>query len=1146
MSFKRVLVANRGEIAVRIIRAANDLNLGTVALHSADDSASLHTKMADETWALKGRGVPAYLDIDGIITAAQDTGCDAIHPGYGFLSENAGFAQRCAAEGIVFIGPKVESLELFGDKGQARAAAARAGVPIPRGVDRSVSLEEARAFFASLGPNAGMMIKAIAGGGGRGSRRVTEEDQVEDTYDRCRSEAMSALGNGALYVEEFIRRARHIEVQILGDCQGNIIHLGERECSVQRRYQKAVEVAPAPHLTDGLRSKIIDAALRLAESVDYANLGTFEFLVNAANSDGGDTFSFIEVNARLQVEHTVTEAVTGVDIVQAQIQLAGGSLLSDLGLDDPALPKPRGYAIQARVNMETLTADGSVRPGGGTLRSYEAPNGPGVRTDGFGYAGYTTNSFFDSLLAKVIVHTPTERFEDAVQRLVRALSEFRIEGVDTNIGFLHEVITHADFTNGEMHTRWVDEHIEQLARAGATDAPRRWIETALVPMEQGGPIKQASPITGTAPVMMDNSDPLALFIYDQSVKQTQSLSGENQDEAPSLVGPNGLIGLPAPIQGTIVQILVREGDPIHGGQEIVIMEAMKMEHAIRAERAGIVRILDVAEGEIIVEGHPLIFIEEADVGEGEIQTAEEIDPDYIRPDLEETYVRHAYTLDENRPEAVAKRRRFGFRMPRENIDQLVDPGTFKEYGSLVVARQHQRLSEEDLRKNTPADGLVAGIGMVNGKYLPDERARTMVISYDYTVLAGTQGNRNHYKQDRMFELAERFKIPLVFFTEGGGGRPGDDWIGPGVAFDTHTFTQFSKLSGWVPLVGVTNGRCFAGNTALLACCDVIIATEGSTIAMGGPAMVESGGLGVYTPEELGPMSFQVPNGVVDILVKDEVEAVEVARKYLSYFQGYIDEWKAPDQRKLRHIIPENRLRLYDMREVIETIADEDSVLEIREKFGIGIITSFIRVEGNPMGVIANNPHHIAGAIDSDGADKCARFIQLCEAFDIPVLSLMDCPGMMVGPDVEATALVRHCVRTFNAGANMTSPLFAVVVRKAYGLGVQAMCGASSFVGFFSVAWPTAEFAGMAIEGRIKLGYRKELEAIEDPKKRLAEYTRRVDEAYERAKAVNAAAGYGIDDVIDPADTRSWISMGLRSIPPVPPRTEKKYPYIDTW
>ncbi|HIC35021.1 MAG TPA: carbamoyl-phosphate synthase large subunit, partial [Gammaproteobacteria bacterium] len=320
----------------------------------------------------------------------------------------------------------------------------------------------------------------------------------------------------------------------------------------------------------------------------------------------------------------------------------------------------------------------------------------------------------------------------------------------------------------------------------------------------------------------------------------------------------------------------------------------------------------------------------------------ELDLDYIRPDLKESIDRHSFTLDENRPEAVAKRRARGYRMPRENIAQLVDLGSFQEYWPLIVAKQHQRHDIETLRKNSPADGVVAGTASINGKYFDDQNSRALVVSYDYTVLAGTQGRRNHYKQDRLYDLANRFRLPIVLFSEGGGGRPGDDDTGPRVAFDTHTFTQFSKLSGLVPLIGVNNGRCFAGNTALLACCDIIIATEGSTIAMGGPAMIEGGGLGIYTPEEVGPMSFQVPNGVVDILVEDEEEAVDVAKKYLSYFQGPINEWEAPDQRKLRHIVPENRVRLYDMREIIQTIADTNSVLEIREKFGIGIITSFVR------------------------------------------------------------------------------------------------------------------------------------------------------------------------------------------------------------
>ncbi len=1144
MGFRSILVANRGEIAIRITRAANDLGIRAVAVYSEDDSASLHRTIADEAYALEASGVPAYLNVDGIIEAAKECNCDAIHPGYGFLAENAAFAKKCAENGIVFIGPDIENLELFGDKGRARAAAADADVPVLAGIDTPVSLEEAREFYASLGDQAGMMIKAVAGGGGRGTRAVTDAAGIERAYRRCRSEATTAFGNGDLYVEEFIERARHIEVQILGDNKGDIVHLGERECSVQRRFQKILEIAPSPYLSKTLRARIIDAALRLAKSASYSNLGTFEFLVDANAADGEDSFYFIEANARLQVEHTVTEAVTGVDIVQAQIQLAEGASVKDIGLDGPDISEPRGFAIQTRINMETLMEDGTVRPGGGTLRSYEAPNGPGVRTDGFGYAGYTTSPSFDSLLAKIITHSPVPKFETAVQRSLRALSEFRIEGVSTNIPFLTNVLRHPDFVDGSVHTRWVDEHIETLAKVDSSAAPRRWVESS-APIA-GGPGTHASPLIGTAPAMVDTSDPLALFDYDRQVKDAQAAEEVAETETPSLIGPDGSVGVAAPIQGTIVQISVSENDEIRVGQELMIMEAMKMEHVIRANTSGIIKKINVAPGDIIVEGHPLVFVEQADVGDAALESEDEIDLDYIRPDLAEAYARHAYTLDENRPEAVAKRYARGYRMPRENIAQLVDEGTFKEYGPLVVARQHQRQTDEELRRNTPADGLVAGIGSVNGKYFTPDRARTMIISYDYTVLAGTQGGRNHYKQDRMFHLSERFKLPLIFFTEGGGGRPGDDRTGPGVAFDTNTFTQFSQLSGWVPLVGVTNGRCFAGNTALLACCDVIISTERSTIAMGGPAMVEAGGLGVYTPEELGPMSFQVPNGVVDILVKDEEEAVEAAKKYLSYFQGPIAEWEAPDQRKLRHIVPENRMRLYDMREIINTIADKDSVLEIREKFGVGVITAFMRVEGKPIGVIANNPHHIAGAIDSDGADKGARFVQLCDAFDIPMFSLMDCPGMMVGPDVESTALVRHCVRMFNAGANITTPLFLTVVRKAYGLGVQAMCGASSFMGFFSVAWPTAEFAGMAIEGMVKLGFRKELAAIEDPKERLAEYQRRVDYAYERAKAVNASAGYGIDDVIDPADTRSWLVMGLNSVPPTPERTEKKYPFISTW
>jgi acetyl/propionyl-CoA carboxylase alpha subunit len=1144
VALSRLFIANRGEISIRIARAASDLGISSVAVYSQDDAASLHVRAADEAVALKGSGAAAYLDAFGLIAAAKALGCDAVHPGYGFLSERADFAQQCAQAGLVFVGPSVAHLELFGDKARARAAALAAGVPVMAGLDHAVTLQQAQDFFASLGPGGAMIIKAVAGGGGRGTRAVLTADEIAPAFKRCQSEAKAAFGVEDVFVESFIQRARHIEVQIAGDGRGDIVHLGERECSIQRRFQKVIEVAPAPGLDASLRDRILDAAVRFARSVGYSSLGTFEFLVDATGRPGAQPFVFIEANARLQVEHTVTEAVTGVDLVQTQIRLARGESLHDIGLDAPGVATPRGHAIQCRINMETFGADGVIKPASGTLSAYDPPTGPGVRTDGFGYAGYRTSTAFDSLLAKVIVHAPTPRYGDAIRRTLRALSEFRIEGVGHNIGFLHAVLSHPDFESASVHTRWIDEQVSALAGASQT-APRRFVEGAPAPTRLAG--ASAGTTSGHAGARVSSRDPLALFAHDAQVKAEQTLdaaSDATSEAHPD--APEGTTALVAPIQGTIVALDVLEGDTVRAGQQVAIVEAMKMEHVISAAQGGVVRRITMNQGDVVREGYPIVFLEPVDGLGDAMQAAAAIDPDHIRADLREALDRHALTLDAHRPKAVARRHGQGYRMPRENIAELADAGSFKEYWPLIVAMQHQRNDAETLRRETPADGVVAGTCSINGDLFDDTRSRAIIVHYDYTVLAGTQGRRNHYKQDRMFELAQRFRMPLVLFGEGGGGRPGDDHVGPRVAFDTHTFTTYSKLSGLVPLVAIVNGRTFAGNTALVACSDVIIATEGATLAMGGPAMIEGGGLGIYTPEEVGPMSFQVPNGVVDLLVKDEQAAVLAARKYLSYFQGPTKGWQANDQLNLRHVVPENRLRLYDMREVIRTIADRDSVLELREKFGIGVITAFIRVEGKPMGVIANNPHHLAGAIDSDGADKGTRFLRLCDAFDIPVLSLMDCPGIMVGPDHERTALVRHSVRMFNVGANMTTPLFGVIVRKAYGLGVQAMCGASALVGFFTVAWPTAEFSGMNIEGAVKLGYRKELAAIADPDARRAEFDRRVAQAYDTAKAVNASQGGGLDDVIDPADTRDWIAQSLRRLPPVPERTGKKYPFIDPW
>ena len=422
----------------------------------------------------------------------------------------------------------------------------------------------------------------------------------------------------------------------------------------------------------------------------------------------------------------------------------------------------------------------------------------------------------------------------------------------------------------------------------------------------------------------------------------------------------------------------------------------------------------------------------------------------------------------------------------------------------------------------------------------------MAIAYDYTVFAGTQGVMNHKKTDRMLQLAEQWRLPLVLFAEGGGGRPGDtDFVGV-AGLDCHTFVGMARLSGLVPLVGVVSGRCFAGNAALLGCCDVIIATENASIGMAGPAMIEGGGLGSFAAEQVGPVEVQGPNGVIDVLVADEAEAVRVAKQYLSYFQGSVSDWQCADQRELRHLIPQNRLRVYDIRQVIDNLADSGSVLELRRQFAPGLISAFIRIEGRPFGLIANNPAHLGGAIDAAAGDKAARFMQLCDAFDLPMISLCDTPGFMVGPEAEKQATVRHVSRMFVAAASLSVPFFSVVLRKGYGLGAMAMAAGSFHSSLFSIAWPSGEFGAMGLEGAVRLGFAKELAAQPDEAAQKALFDKLLAKAYNNGKALNMASYLEIDAVIDPAETRAWLLRGLNVAPRPAAREGKKRGFVDTW
>ena len=617
----------------------------------------------------------------------------------------------------------------------------------------------------------------------------------------------------------------------------------------------------------------------------------------------------------------------------------------------------------------------------------------------------------------------------------------------------------------------------------------------------------------------------------------------------------GLTELAVPFAGTVVRVDVAPGDRVAAGAVLLLIESMKMEHVVEAAAPGTVARVAVSAGDAVQSGDVLLSIDQTETESGtEAMAANGSAPVVVddrghdlRPELEELRARVAAMLDEGRPVATERRHAGGRRTARENIEDLCDPDSFEEYGGLVIAAQRARRSTEDLVANTPADGLVAGIGRVNGELFDSERSRCAVLSYDYSVLAGTQGQMNHRKKDRLFELVERLRLPVVLFAEGGGGRPGDTDMAVVTGLDTEAFALFGALSGKVPLVGVVSGRCFAGNAALLGCCHVIIATPDANIGMGGPAMIEGGGLGVYRPEEVGPVSVQVPNGVVDVLCADEKEAVEVARRYLSYFQGDVRDWMAPDQDELRGVVPPDRRRVYDIRRALDIVADEGSVLELRPSFAPGMVTALARIEGRAVGVIANNPMHLAGAIDAANADKAARFLQLCEAFSVPVLSLCDTPGFMVGPEAEETALVRHVSRMFVVGASLTVPFACVITRKAYGLGAQAMAGGSFRRPLFTVAWPTGELGGMGLEGAVRLGFRRELDRIDDPDERAAAFDAMLARAYEHGKAVHVAEHFEIDDVIDPALTRRRIVHAFEAAPAGRESgSGGRRPFVDTW
>ncbi|MGI5168141.1 carboxyl transferase domain-containing protein [Spirillospora sp. CA-253888] len=1066
-----ILVANRGEIAVRILRAAGALGERAVAVHARDDARSLHVARADAACALPGEGPAAYLDGAAIVAAALAEGCDAVHPGYGFLSENAGFARRCAEAGLTFVGPRPEVLELFGDKARARAFARENGVPVMPGTTGATSLAEARAFAAEHGP---VMVKALSGGGGRGMRAVHDPAGLAEAYERCRSEALQAFGDGDLYVERLAGNARHVEVQVVGDGDG-VRHLWDRDCSLQRRHQKLIEVAPAQGLDAGLRGRLLDAAVRLAEAVGHEGLGTFEFLVSGAE------FWFIEANPRLQVEHTVTEEVTGVDLVRAQIRLARGASLAEVGL--ARTPDVRGCAVQARVNTETLGPDGSPRAGAGTLTAFTPPSGPGVRVDTHGYTGHRTSPRYDPLLAKVTAWGPD--FAAARDRAHDALGEFQIDGVPANLALLQNVLRHPGSAAGVWDTGFVTAHLDELSSA----EPRR------VRFEPVG-APEAAAATGTA-------------------------------------APEGTVPVVAPMQGVVASVEVAEGDRVRAGAPLLALEAMKMEHVVRASGDGVVRRIAAAKGDLVDEGAPLLFVEpgepSGDAPDAPGADAPEAGADWSA-EVAEIRRRHGLAHRMGGPEKIARQHATGRLTVRDRIAALADPGSFQEIGALTGFADYDEQGR--LTSLLPAN-FVAGTARIDGR-------KVVLGADDFTVRGGSGDAAIHAKQVHAEQYAREMRLPVVRLLDGASG-------GGSVKMAMEAGYSYVPVNpGWdavvdnlslVPVVAACLGPTVGLGAARLVMSHLAVMVEGvGQLFTAGPPVVRGGTGEDLTKEELGGAAVHRGNGTVERFVRTEDEAFEVIRRFLSYLPGSVFETPpvaasgddpARREESLLSAVPRDPRAPYRVEPVLEAVFDAGSVFRYAE-YGGATVTALARLDGHPVGVVAADPFRGA-TMSAEGAQAITRLVDLCETFHLPVVSLTDQAGMTIGSAAERRATIRHGARAVAAVYQARVPQAELILRRVYGVGGAGVVNRHRHGR--SWAWPSGDWGSLPMQGGVEAAFRAQLQNSADPERDIELLRRRLAAV---ASPFRTAERFGVQDLIDPRDSRpllcDWVRDAYRLLP----------------
>jgi acetyl/propionyl-CoA carboxylase alpha subunit/acetyl-CoA carboxylase carboxyltransferase component len=1109
--FKRVLIANRGEIAIRIARAAAGLGVESVAIFAPADALSLHTRVATESRQLSGGSptdpVRAYLDIEGVIAAAKATDADCVHPGYGFLSENAAFARRCAEEGLSFIGPKPETLALFGDKTKARDLAESLDIPIVKGSDGALAnAADAAAAAECIGYP--VMLKAAAGGGGRGMRMVESAADIEAAFARCASEAEAAFGDGSVFLEKLVVRPRHIEVQILADTHGHIVHLFERDCSVQLRNQKVVEIAPAPGLEPVLRERILADALKLAKASSYVNAGTVEFLVDV---DRGAHY-FIECNPRIQVEHTVTEQVTGVDLVEAQFRIAAGETLRDLGIPDQASIETRGYAVQARI----------VAHGAGVLSGYKEPTGPGVRVDSCGYLGYAPPPQFDPMFAKLIGQSnSTHSYASALDRTLRALDEFHIAGLPTNLKTLRAILTNASVRAGDARTTLLTERPELSTAAGQVGSS----SGSLALLEQ-----QATALTGgrgAAPVPQ------------QAVSSLDVRDGEE--------------GVETPMAGSIVELAVEPGSTVKVGDTLAIISAMKMETAVTAPCDGVVSAIQpLSVGDNVAAGQ--IFVAITPSGRADAGGPREYGADSWAPLLADVKalqdIAHRRFADGSQDPGVVRQRNRGKLTCRERIDLMLDGGSFREIGSLTGFASYD--DDGGIADFTPSNH-VGGYGKVQGR-------TAIVCADDFTSRGGHADGAVGAKSGHLDRLSLDLKCPSIRLLDGssGGGSvaamvPKQSKEGessaqessgaikagrPRVSGGGGSFlpghlgsTMFAHQLGEVPVVNLLLGSVvgIGAAKAVLGHFSVMVRDIAQLFVAGPPVVSHAMGYDV-TKEDLGGWHIHCRNGSVDNLAETEEEAVAQTKQFLSYLPSSVHEAPPvlaanPDdpadrrEEELFTIIPRKRTTTFDMRRAIKLMADKGSFFEMGGLWGTDQITGLVRFNGRPMGVLASDSRHTnGGAMTADGCDKLRRMLDVCDLFHLPILNLIDNPGFAVGIEHEMAGTIRKGGEWMIAFAQVRVPIFTVIMRRSFGVAGNNFATPRSGASV-RVAWPAADVGGIPPEGGIEAAYKRQLAESADPIALRAEINARIESARGPIGPLNT---FQMEEMIDPRDTRPLV------------------------